>query len=941
MADNGQASNRNLISEQIFKDLPQTRDFISYVRNLYGGDLVAVVATGSRTVSEYTSASDLDLDILVRNGEEKNTTKLNDLESHLQKFYKIVPWVKSEKEYQDPENLLTTQTPFDKFELDGYSGMCKYIYWYNVKNYGLVLHGDETVLETMPGCNSVPKANALELRLTATRDLALGLTENEPAKIAKAVLKGFYARAIWLSDGKTLYRNFSELVEDTKQAIGADTWQYKLLEKAYLIKTGKISEQLTSTEIRNAFYYMDVFKLEDLLDITKNTSFYFVRTLPKLMDRLVKSNIDSELLDIFYDDILATLLLARNKRFEVIDFQTKKFASSAIQKEINILGRSVAPSALDTLANKLIAFYENCISNPKISSWFKNYENKLAKEFNRELTEKEKGNLNDNVRFLYHLKLANIFGSLGDVRGLEVIDDLFKNTKINLGKKACDLFQHYKAKIFFEQKNFSKCIDLLKTLDKDESMLEMLGISYWHVEKFSEAAEIFGKILQKNPKNLSALLAKHTAAAMLSKRSPDLESKLLDRLNEDISNQAKSYILATLAHDALLSGDFDKVVKFSDEALNFSESSQKEHAALIYLNKGLALSKLGQTDLALEMLDCAIELDSKNNMPWRDKIQILIKSGRLEEASDVAHESVQYTQVLLTEHDLLKIWIGELSKKIKEQPANLELKLQAAEYYSRLREFDNVESLTSEILSIKPDNFPARLLDARAKGTQGKIQESIALYEQLAISNPIEAEVWNEIGINLTKLNKHEEALPYYQKALAIVPDAVQIMGNTAVCLANLNRADEAAELFDKALELDPKHAQNWNKYVILLMSVGKNYKALRAVNKSIHLDPYYGYAWGNKATILAGLGRYDRAEKMSKVALELEPKNPLFWLNRGIILKKLNRFEEALDCFTKVIELDASLTSDVFKSQQEILESPTLKPTKRAEFTVGDWFWQ
>jgi tetratricopeptide (TPR) repeat protein len=274
------------IKEQIFKDLPQTARFIEYVNQLYGDKLVAVVATGSRTTGEHTEKSDLDLDILVKDGSEKDSGKLKDLESRLGDFPKIIPWVKSEIEYRDPENRMTTKTPFDKFELDGYSGLCKHVFWADVKANGVALVGNDTILAEMPACEKIPKHESYELGLIATRDYVKG-------QHAKAALRALYAAEIF-RQGKPLNSD-SEIVASVLTCDDYFDLPQKLAEQVHAAKRKGTS--LTDEQHKKIYaLFRALLDTSDdaLSEIStssqnwQNVQFYTMRTLPKLYDILAE-----------------------------------------------------------------------------------------------------------------------------------------------------------------------------------------------------------------------------------------------------------------------------------------------------------------------------------------------------------------------------------------------------------------------------------------------------------------------------------------------------------------------------------------------------------------------------------------------------------------------------------------------------------------------------
>jgi len=74
----------------------------------------------------------------------------------------------------------------------------------------------------------------------------------------------------------------------------------------------------------------------------------------------------------------------------------------------------------------------------------------------------------------------------------------------------------------------------------------------------------------------------------------------------------------------------------------------------------------------------------------------------------------------------------------------------------------------------------------------------------------LEAWEWNNKGISLGSLGRHEEVIHCLDKALELDPRYVGAWNNEGVSLKSLGRDEEAIRCYDKALELDPRYVGAW-----------------------------------------------------------------------------------------------------------------------------------
>lgn len=115
---------------------------------------------------------------------------------------------------------------------------------------------------------------------------------------------------------------------------------------------------------------------------------------------------------------------------------------------------------------------------------------------------------------------------------------------------------------------------------------------------------------------------------------------------------------------------------------------------------------------------------------------------------------------------------------------------------------------------------------------EGKWRESLALWDDLSLQQPIDPEIYNNIGIIYKKLGKNKEAYQSYEKALALHKDYPEAHNNLGVLLLEENRIQQAKEHLQNAILLKPDYADPYFNYALILEREGNFKEAKRNYEK-------------------------------------------------------------------------------------------------------------
>ena len=266
---------------------------------------------------------------------------------------------------------------------------------------------------------------------------------------------------------------------------------------------------------------------------------------------------------------------------------------------------------------------------------------------------------------------------------------------------------------------------------------------------------------------------------------------------------------------------------------------------------------------------------------------------------------------------------------------------------------DAIDSLIGKCLEKRPENrwqtFTELRLALETFCNQNGMERLIAAQPTLAsLEEAMDAEDWNGRGYALAKLGKFEESSESYRKALELDPDGVGRNISMGSGLNRLGRKQEALAHFEREVQLHPDLSIAYDALANAYMEHGRDEDALAAMRTSTKLDPEGIARWrklgficlkmkrdeesrkvwdyvknllltvpnyknpmsiNNEVIIAMEMGATDVALEMHQFGVEHYPDSGLIWYNYGVTLHRLGSLLEAIECYSKAIDLDSSLS--------------------------------
>lgn len=227
---------------------------------------------------------------------------------------------------------------------------------------------------------------------------------------------------------------------------------------------------------------------------------------------------------------------------------------------------------------------------------------------------------------------------------------------------------------------------------------------------------------------------------------------------------------------------------------------------------------------------------------------------------------------------------------------------------------------------------------ALIKRQEGKVQESLSLFQAATCINPHNVYNLKQVGRSLYLLGKHRAAIEVYDEAQKQSPDDWEIWHNTGLCHMYLRQYEQSVECFSKAnliqrhdvtfmqlgkvyalqedyksaidvyteaLEFSPEHAELLTTLGILYLRMGENFKAFDYLGNSLTHDPRNAKTILAAGSIIQDHSDMDVALVKYRVAAVHTPNSAQLWNNIGMCFFGKTKYVAAISCLKRALYLD------------------------------------
>lgn len=303
--------------------------------------------------------------------------------------------------------------------------------------------------------------------------------------------------------------------------------------------------------------------------------------------------------------------------------------------------------------------------------------------------------------------------------------------------------------------------------------------------RLAEAAEIFQRVVAREPRNADAL---HLLGVTFGQMGRPQEAARLIGTAVEI-RPSNPYMQVNLGNA------LGNVGRHAEAASAYARAAALKPDLLV-AHRGQAFAEMSQRqyESALASIDRALALQPDDAVMLANRGNALRALGRNTEAL------VSYDRSLA------------IAANDADVHHNRALALLGLERYGdALDSLDRAQVLAS-------DRFGIHFHRGVALSLLERHVEALASFDRALVLEPRSAEGLNNRGVELGHLGRPEEALEAFAKGIESAPNDAEAYNNSANTLKGLGRRREALEHFDRALGLRPEHAPTqWSKSLLLL----------------------------------------------------------------------------------------------------------------------------
>jgi len=238
------------------------------------------------------------------------------------------------------------------------------------------------------------------------------------------------------------------------------------------------------------------------------------------------------------------------------------------------------------------------------------------------------------------------------------------------------------------------------------------------------------------------------------------------------------------------------------------------------------------------------------------------------------------------------------------RPDDASLRRRYAELLGATGQYERAVEQWNRLLELLPDR-PAWLL-ARAAALRGvgRLEESVADYENALVQDPLDAQAQFGLGVTLQQMGHPADAEARYREAFRLDSGYAEAHNNLGLIRLEEKNAEAALAEFDEAIRIEPRFAPAHNNRGLALVELQRPEEALAAFAAAIERDPAYAEAQFHSGALLASLGRFDEAAPYFEQALQLDPSHAEAAAGLGAVRASQRDWDRALAAYEKAVAL-------------------------------------
>ena len=265
-----------------------------------------------------------------------------------------------------------------------------------------------------------------------------------------------------------------------------------------------------------------------------------------------------------------------------------------------------------------------------------------------------------------------------------------------------------------------------------------------------------------------------------------------------------------------------------------------------------------------------------------------------------------------------------------------------ARVYRRTGEADRARTAAERARSLEHDlmisdplmdavnNVAASVIgkERRAFAAEGAGRPEVAerLLREMIRSRPEAADLYYNLGNNLSRQGRNEEALAAWATALEKNPDHVSALINSSITLAQSGSLAEAERRCRRALEVQPNHPGALSSLGSIAALDGRRPEALGWFRRALEQEPERAGTHDSIAQVLAANRQFDDAIRHFRIAVAKEPFRGDYRLGLAATLASTGDFEGAWEVAHEGRRLEVELPGDFLGMLRQAMPEPAFR---------------
>ncbi len=218
--------------------------------------------------------------------------------------------------------------------------------------------------------------------------------------------------------------------------------------------------------------------------------------------------------------------------------------------------------------------------------------------------------------------------------------------------------------------------------------------------------------------------------------------------------------------------------------------------------------------------------------------------------------------------------------------------------------------------------------ERRAFAAEGAGRPEVAerLLREMIRSRPDAADLYYNLGNNLSRQGKNEEALAAWSTALEKNPDHVSALINSSIVLAQMENLDEAERRCLHALKVQPNHPGALSSLGSIAALDGRRSEALRWFRRALEQEPERAGTHDSIAQVLAASRQFGEAIRHFRIAVAKEPFRGDFRLGLAATLASTGDFEGAWEVAHEGRRLGVELPPNFLGMLRQAMSEPDFR---------------